>query len=262
VESSVNKGSFGVCLIGDTFAIIYNHAAARVDYYCSGVNFYSTILPAALALPLYVDTSLVESGTTIYNIGFSGYLLPSPVSSGNLLGKIHPGNASTYIANAAIQTALIGDAQITTAKIVDLAVDTLQIKGNAVTVPTSFSAPAIDVYANTTHDVISQPFTSNGYPSIITASVQLTAALYGYCAVNSNVMWAAGGIIGMQILIDGVAQLSPAAILLSSSSLSIRTTLAVGSHTLIVRLSSSCQVGILNYTSVQKTVAIIMETKR
>jgi hypothetical protein len=262
VESSVNKGSFGVCLIGDTFAIIYNHAAARVDYYCSGVHFYSTILSAALVSPLYVDTSLIESGTTIYNIGFSGYLLPSPVSSGNLLGKIHPGNASTYIANAAIQTALIGDAQITTAKIVDLAVDTLQIKGNAVTVPTSFSAPAIDVYANTTHDVISQPFTSNGYPSIITASVQLTAALSGYCVVNSNVIWAAGGIISMQILIDGVAQLSPAAILLSSSSLSIRTTLAVGSHTLIVRLSSSCQVGRLNYTSVQKTVAIIMETKR
>ena len=45
----------------------------------------------------------------------------------NIYGQITPANVSTYIANAAIKTAQIGD----------LAVDTLQIAGNAVTVPAS-----------------------------------------------------------------------------------------------------------------------------
>ena len=45
----------------------------------------------------------------------------------NIYGQITPANVSTYIANAAIKTAQIGD----------LAVDTLQIAGNAVTIPAS-----------------------------------------------------------------------------------------------------------------------------
>ena len=61
------------------------------------------------------------------------------------LDKITADNVSTYIANAAIQTAhidklavtnaKIADAAITRGKIADLAVDTLKIAGNAVTVP-------------------------------------------------------------------------------------------------------------------------------
>lgn len=45
----------------------------------------------------------------------------------DIYGQITPANVSTYIANAAIKTAQIGD----------LAVDTLQIAGNAVTIPAS-----------------------------------------------------------------------------------------------------------------------------
>ncbi len=130
-ENGVNKGNFGVCIVGDTFAITYN-GSTLINYYINGINFYSTVLSTALTLPLFVDTSITTANTTIYGIGFSTYVAPTLVTSGNLIGKIHPGNASTYIASAAIQSALIGDAQITTAKIGALAVNTLQVAGNAV----------------------------------------------------------------------------------------------------------------------------------
>ncbi len=51
----------------------------------------------------------------------------------NIGGQITGGNASTYIAAAAIGTALIQDAAISTAKIGDLAVNTLKVAGNAIT---------------------------------------------------------------------------------------------------------------------------------
>lgn len=68
----------------------------------------------------------------------------------NIYGQINAGNASTYIANAAIGTAQIGNAAITSAKIGaaqigtahigDAAVETLTIAGNAVTIPVAASA--------------------------------------------------------------------------------------------------------------------------
>lgn len=56
-------------------------------------------------------------------------------SPGRGIGQITSGNASTYIADAAIGNAQIANASITSAKIGNAAVDTLSIKGNAVTIP-------------------------------------------------------------------------------------------------------------------------------
>lgn len=80
----------------------------------------------------------------------------------SLQGKITPGNASTWIADAAIGNAQIGNAAIGTAKIQDAAittakigvaqVDTLQIKGDAVIVPvvaTATSVASIQVWWTT-----------------------------------------------------------------------------------------------------------------
>jgi hypothetical protein len=115
------------------------------------------------------------------------YAIEQPRSGGafSALNQITPGNASTYIASAAISNALIGDAQITTAKIGDgqitsakigdaqitsakigtAEVGTLKIAGDAVTVPRSatggFSAawgPGIAVPCEA------------GYPLIVWAS--------------------------------------------------------------------------------------------
>lgn len=62
----------------------------------------------------------------------------------NTQGKITPGNASTWIADAAIGNAQMANAAITNAKIAIAAVDTLSIKGNAVTVPEVFWGGSIN----------------------------------------------------------------------------------------------------------------------
>ena len=78
----------------------------------------------------------------------------------NISGQITASNASTYIANAAIRTAQIGD----------LSVDTLQIAGNAVTIPTSVITTA-SVYLEAYGDGLTlQTVThvSTGKPILIT----------------------------------------------------------------------------------------------
>ena len=110
-ENGVARSLLFPITAGDKFAVIYD-GNLTVSYYHNGVNFYSTVLTSALTLPLFVDTSALQSGVTIYGIGFSAYVAPALASSGNLVGQIHRGNVSTYIAN--------------------LAVDTLQIASNAV----------------------------------------------------------------------------------------------------------------------------------
>lgn len=78
------------------------------------------------------------------------------------LDQINSANISTYIAGAAIGYAQIGAAQIGAAHIQDLAVDTIKLAGNAVTVPTSFSAGYVNPGHNQTVTVIDNPVTFYG----------------------------------------------------------------------------------------------------
>jgi hypothetical protein len=126
----------------------------------------------------------------------SGTKPPSNATNGaaigvNLSGQITAGNASTFIANAAIGSAQIanasigsaqianasiGNAQIanaaiTTAKIGDLAVNTLQIAGNAVTIPVgNFTEGAAYVNPGVWTTMQLSALNSSGSPIIIIAT--------------------------------------------------------------------------------------------
>ena len=107
-ESGADRGGrFGICVAGDRFAVLYD-GGTTVSYYINGINFYSTVLATAITSDIIVDASISTANTTIDGIGFGAYTPPTLLTSNNLEGKIHPGNASTYIANAAIAAAQIG----------------------------------------------------------------------------------------------------------------------------------------------------------
>jgi predicted phage tail protein len=116
-ESGVNRGTFGTYLTGDTFAVVYN-GGTLVSYYHNGINFHSSKI-AKTTLPLVFDSSFYSSGASLTAIGFDVYTAPTLTTGPNLSGVYHPGNISTFIR--------------------DLAVDTLQIAGNAVIIPMSFN---------------------------------------------------------------------------------------------------------------------------
>ena len=75
------------------------------------------------------------------------------------------------IANASITNALIGNTEITSAKIGTAEVATLNIAGQAVTIPVSaYSASGVDIGGGGSHVVISAGITSTGAPIFITAT--------------------------------------------------------------------------------------------
>lgn len=106
-ESGTDRGRFGTCVAGDRFAVLYD-GGAIVSYYINGTNFYSTVLGTTITGNIIVDASISSANTTINGIGFGAYTVPTLLTSNNLVGQIHPGNVSTYIANAAIAAAQIG----------------------------------------------------------------------------------------------------------------------------------------------------------
>ena len=113
----------------------------------------------------------------------SAYSRPSP-------GQITSANATTYIANAAIGGAQIQNVSITNANIADAAVNTLQLAGYAVTVPTSaYIADGPTYFSGSTwHNVITTPgIESSGITGVkvIVLSYNMTI----YMAVNTNFQW-------------------------------------------------------------------------
>ena len=114
----------------------------------------------------------------------SNYSIGPAIGAMSTIDKITSDNASTYIANAAIQTAQIADASINNAKIADaaitnakigtaavrtaniydLAVDTLKIAGNAVIVP-------VTAYASG-----SATYTSSQWVTMASAAIDLTGS--------------------------------------------------------------------------------------
>lgn len=76
-------------------------------------------------------------------------------------------NVSTYMANATIGTAQIIDANITTAKIGTAQVDTLQIAGNAVTVPVHAYTAGVQSFSTVYVTTQSASITAGGQPVTI-----------------------------------------------------------------------------------------------
>ena len=201
---------------------------------------YESSSYALVALPFFAAATTAQTNLSAWSEGMSGSTK-----------QITSTNISTYIATAAITTAYIGDLQV----------DTLQIAGQAVTIPSAFSAAGFYMYAYSTVDTLGNTFTAYGYPAIITISVLRPSALSGYCVVNSGVVWASN-IIYMEVLIDGISVVSPMVSLLTTTSISIRQTLSAGSHTITVRFTGECQTSSVNYAYISGVTATIMEVKR
>jgi hypothetical protein len=123
-ESGNFRGSFGAWVAGDVLAVVYD--GSSVKYLKNGGVFYTSTIGSAPNQVLYFDSSFNTPGATLKNVRFG------PMSSNNwaniggankaadnatvgatigtnLFGQITSGNASTYIANAAIASALISD---------------------------------------------------------------------------------------------------------------------------------------------------------
>jgi hypothetical protein len=106
--------------------------AAGNVLFASGTNLnYANITAASgwLNSNVSIDSNGTLSGAGGGQVTYSGV-------GGKALGlidQITTVNATTYIASAAISTALIGDAQITNAKIANLAVDSAKIANAAIT---------------------------------------------------------------------------------------------------------------------------------
>lgn len=176
-ENGVNRGYFESQVAGDDFAVLYD-GLTTVSYYHNGTQFYASTV-VKTTLPLCFDSSLIYYGSSFTLAGFGVYAAPTLVTAANALGRIHAGNASTYIANAAIGTAEIrdltvttgkfADLSVTTGKIANLAVNTLQLAGQAVTIPVSAYTAAQIVVGNSPTYTIIQTVTivSTGAPIFI-----------------------------------------------------------------------------------------------
>ena len=121
----------------------------------------------------FFDSSLNQVGATFNSVALGTY------SAKNLTGLITPSNASTYIAAASIGTAFIQDLAVTNGKIAHLAVDTLQIAGNAVVIPVI----SID-------------------PNVVVGLSIGSHAIDGYHFINSVTLDMTGGAAGSTILLE------------------------------------------------------------
>ena len=144
--------------INDVFEVSY--AGTTISYLWNGSVIKTTTVAANLTL--FLDSSILTPNSSFTLLTFGQY------KSGNVTGQINAGNASTYIANAAIQTAHIGDANIST----------LKIAGNAVTVPMSATSSSIYVscgaYSVTTTTICTLSGSFIGQPVLLNYSASYT----------------------------------------------------------------------------------------
>lgn len=152
---------------------------ARIQWDGSGVEVYNSSNQLTLSSGGAVWATVSGSGKPADNATVGATF------GVDIGGQITPSNASTYIANAAIQTAQIADlavgsakiadaaitqakigtAAITTAKIGDAQVDTLQIAGQAVTIPVSaYTSGGISIPGAVETSVQSASLVSTGAP--------------------------------------------------------------------------------------------------
>ena len=93
---------------------------------------------AWLTQPFFGEATPAQTVPSTYSPGYARGAMAN-------IDKLTAANIATFMDNAIINNALIGDAQITSAKILDASVGTLKIAGEAVTVPRSaYTAAAYD----------------------------------------------------------------------------------------------------------------------
>jgi hypothetical protein len=129
---------YGTYAAGDVLTVAYDGSFVR--YYKNGVAF-GTPVSVIITAPLYFDSSFVAPNASIEAVRFGPYGNPSAIQPSN---PITPTNAAVYIS--------------------DLAVDTLQIANNAITVPASQMIPA-------------QLYGQVGYMSSMAASVDMGSSV-------------------------------------------------------------------------------------
>ena len=120
-QNGTMLAGFNPVAINDALTILYT---GTTMYFCvNGALIYT--LTVASGSVYYLQACLNTVGSGIGTLGFGAYVVPTQLTTPNMSGQMTASTISTYIANASIQTAQIGD----------LSVNTLQIAGNAVVVP-------------------------------------------------------------------------------------------------------------------------------
>jgi beta-glucanase (GH16 family)/lysophospholipase L1-like esterase len=131
--STTTAGTYNA---GDSLSVLYD--GARVRYSKNGTVVHTTTVTDD-ALEMYFDSSLFSSGASLSNIAFGplgsvswanigGFGKPEDFATlgatfgTNIFGQMNAANISTYIAGAAIGTALIQNAAITNAQIANGAI--------------------------------------------------------------------------------------------------------------------------------------------
>lgn len=127
----------------------------KYDQNGSGTNFTPSSTMIIIGTVQVASADLL-AGVTIWESGRN----ISSVGAFTNLDQITPSNASTYIA--------------------DLAVDTLQIADQAVTIPSAAVAGSVTLTANTTVDAIEKTFTSTGAPCQILYTAEWVTTHNGY----------------------------------------------------------------------------------
>ena len=153
--------------VNDVFEVSY--AGTTISYLWNGSVIKTTTVAANLTL--FLDSSILTPNSSFTLLTFGQY------KAGNVIGQINAGNASSYIANAAIQTAQIADLTVTTGKIANLAVNTLQIAGNAVIVPVTSSIVNGLIQGYTLNNTA-----GSEWVNVISASIDMTGG-----TVNSSI---------------------------------------------------------------------------
>ena len=172
-ESGVSIGVVGTFTTANVFQILYS--GTTVTYLKDGIVFRTVSTSAGRTF--YFDSSLSFVGAQINSISIG-----SVSGIGNIVGTINPLNASTYISNAAINTAHIADANITT----------LKLAGQAVTIPVfAHTEAAIGLVSLAEVVVQTLSINSTGAPIQITSAVGLPGSnLYSQSGSILYIQWA------------------------------------------------------------------------
>jgi hypothetical protein len=107
-ESGVGPIVIGSCVPGDVLSVEYS--GTTIFYKKNGITLKTTTTTAGRTF--FFDSAIYGQGYTITKARWEDYGY-GPSSTGNISGQINPGNASTYIADAAIGSAQIGSLSLT-----------------------------------------------------------------------------------------------------------------------------------------------------
>lgn len=132
-ESGTQVASLGTISALDTLSIHFT--TGTITYKKNNDTVHTS---ATGSTTFYFDSSMDNVGG-----GISHILMGMSTRASNTKGRVSGGNISTYIADAAIKTAHIAEAQIDEARILDLSVTAVKIRGNAVSYITKANSDSV-----------------------------------------------------------------------------------------------------------------------